>query len=108
MEQLLAMLKDLVREVVREELARERASAEHGRELLTTKEASAVAKVSADTIRAWAKTGRLKVQRVGRQMRINRADLDHALANPGPRNDRDEKLSPQELARRALARVLGD
>jgi excisionase family DNA binding protein len=52
--------------------------------LMSVKDAGAYAKVSTQSIRRWIRTGRLKIYRAGRQIRINEADLV-------------DLLSPQEL-----------
>jgi excisionase family DNA binding protein len=51
---------------------------------MSVKDAGAYAKVSTQSIRRWIRTGRLKIYRAGRQIRINEADLV-------------DLLSPQEL-----------
>ena len=48
-------------------------------EYLSTDDAAAVAGVSAASIRAWAKLGRLTVYKAGRLLRIKRADLEDMM-----------------------------
>ena len=43
--------------------------------LLSIQEAAGYAKVSTQTIRRWIKSGRLKIYRGGRQIRIDESDL---------------------------------
>jgi excisionase family DNA binding protein len=44
-------------------------------ELLTVKEAAAIAKISTQTVRRMIKRGDLKIYRAGHQIRIDRSDL---------------------------------
>jgi excisionase family DNA binding protein len=94
-----AALRELVREVVREELAAEREAKTNGAELLTTTEASVIAKVRPATIREWIAGGVLPARRLGRSLRVSRADLDAALSGPRVRVQ-DKPLGPKEKARR--------
>lgn len=91
-------LRELVRSVVSEELAREREARSSGTELLTTSEASALAKVKPATIRTWIRTGQLRATTVGRSIRIARAELDAVLS--GSIRARNKPLNSVELARR--------
>lgn len=46
--------------------------------LLSVKDAAGYAKVSTQTVRWWIKSGKLKIYRPGRQIRIDESDLiDH-------------------------------
>lgn len=102
---LMSVLRDLVRETVREVLAEERTAASGGAELLTVEECAAIAKVRPATIRTWVKLGQLRACHVGRRLRVTRKDLDGSLT-PGVRAI-DKGASPEERARRAAARALG-
>jgi len=74
-------IRALVREVVREELARARGAdlASGGDDYLSTDEASRVASVAAGTLRRWIREGRLIGHRAGREIRVRRRDLDALL-----------------------------
>lgn len=92
-------LRDLIAQVVREELDR-RAKSSAAPEYLSTKEAAAVAHVASGTIRRWLREGKLIEHRAGRVVRVARADLDRLLHGTRRHND---DLSPEELAARAFA-----
>lgn len=93
-----ALIADEVRRVLREEIGR---LAEHD-EYLSIASAARVAEVTPDTIRAWIREGRLGEHWAGRERRVLRSELERALATPPPRSDSD--VSPEEAARRFLAR----
>lgn len=83
-------LRDMIREVVREEL--ERSQATKGPEpssILTTEEAAVHARRSPETIRDWIKSGRLRaLPRSGRQhYRIQVEELAVAMRAPDPSLD---------------------
>lgn len=87
-------LRAMLRELVREELAKLQAPS-----LMTTAEAAAFAHLTAETLREWIATGKLKASRAGKQYRIARADLEAALA--APRRSRPvTDISPESAARR--------
>jgi excisionase family DNA binding protein len=72
-------LRDLVREVVREELARERLD-RRGDEFLTVRKAAEFAQVSPPTIRRWIKKGWLASHRKGKRLlRVTRSDVKRVL-----------------------------
>lgn len=87
-------LEDMIRAIVREELARVRPDIEPDDDLLSTAQAAAFAKVHEKTIRRWVADGRLQAQHAGRLLRFRRADLEAALAG------NDNKLTPEQLAAR--------
>lgn len=99
-------LRGLVREVVREVLAEERIAQAEGLELLTTAEASMIAKVKPATLRTWIKIGQLKAHHAGRGLRISRSDLASALAPGARKRGAEKRLTPEARARRALERRL--
>lgn len=81
----MAAIKDALREVVREELAKsQRPSAEP--EFLTLDAAADRAACSKGTVRGWLKNGALKSYGVGRIVRIRRLELDELLTK-GERED---------------------
>lgn len=90
-------LEPLVRAVVRAEIEGRQERGDY----MTTTEAAVVARLKPATIREWVKAGRLRAHRIGRLLRITRADLDHAIANPHPKRETTESRARSE-ARRAL------
>jgi excisionase family DNA binding protein len=81
-------LDELVRRLVREEVARQ--LAEHRAASvptwLTVAEAATLARVAAGSVRRWIREGRLPATGSGRLLRIQVADLDRLLAS-GRRRD---------------------
>lgn len=71
------LLEDIVRRVVREEIAVALATVKQDSapDVLTVDEAAAFAKVHHTTIREWVKDGSLSARKPGRRIRINRVDL---------------------------------
>ena len=63
-------------------------------DMLTTREASEVARVTVGSIRRWVRQGRLERHRAGRKLRISRTELEQWLRNPGP----EKELTPEEQA----------
>jgi excisionase family DNA binding protein len=71
-------LEDMIRRIVREELARARAGAAD--EYLDTGAAARLASVTPDTIRKWCRSGKLTEHRAGeRRLRVRRAELEQLL-----------------------------
>lgn len=92
-------LRAIVRDIVREELARARPAATSDPTAhLSTRAAAQHAGVAIGTIRRWIRDGKLRELRAGRHLRVRRADLDVLLA--GERNG--PEVSPEELARQAF------
>ena len=91
-----AHLRELVRAVVREELAREREAAKPA-EYLATARAAEMADVAEGTIRRWIREGRLAGYRAGRVVRVKRSDLEALLG-------RD---ASEEAGAAAYARLFG-
>jgi len=86
-----ALLLDVVREVIREELGARPAS---GDDYLSVARAAEVADVTAGTIRTWMCEGRLARFRAGRELRVRRADLERLLRGEAPGTE----PSPEEAA----------
>jgi excisionase family DNA binding protein len=97
-------LDERIRRVVREELAAARPGPA---ELMTTAEAAGHARVKPATIRDWVRVGRLRAQRVGRHLRVRRADLDAAIEawTRGMRNRESTEARGRREALRALGRA---
>lgn len=74
-------LRDLVREVMREELGVPKTALE--RDLLTYKEAADLVRVGLSTIKRWVATKALKTQGSGRLRRVLAADVRACHANGG-------------------------
>lgn len=70
-------LRDLVRQIVREE----RAADEKRQEYMTTDQAAAFACVSVPSIRRWILQGKLVRYGAGREVRISRAELEARMQN---------------------------
>jgi excisionase family DNA binding protein len=88
------MLRDLVREVVREELAKRQTPS--GPELITAAEFARRRSISKSTVRAAIREGRLEVTRIGRAVRIA---ADAQIGRPGGSARGAER---REAARRKL------
>jgi excisionase family DNA binding protein len=76
-------LDELVRRLVREEVARQLAElrpAQAPPVLLTVAEAAALARVAAGSVRRWIREGRLPATGSGRLLRIAVVDLERLLA----------------------------
>jgi excisionase family DNA binding protein len=88
-----ALLADVAREVVREELAK----LSHHEDYLSPARAASVAEVAPGTIRRWIREGRIAAHHAGRGVRVSRSELERFL-----RTDRRPmiNLSPEELAAR--------
>jgi excisionase family DNA binding protein len=86
-----ALLLDVVREVIREELGARPSTSD---EYLSVARAAEVADVSAGTIRTWMCEGRLTRFRAGRELRVRRADLERLLRGEAPGTE----ASPEEAA----------
>lgn len=78
-----AMLLDVVREVVREELGARPADLE--RELLTYEQAAALASCSASTIKRWVRDGALAASGKGKLRRVRAADVRACLQSDAKR-----------------------
>src|SRR4051794_28140235 len=92
-----ALLTEVAREVIREELAKMPTHEEY----LSTANAAAHAQVAAGTIRRWIRERRLIGYRAGRQVRVRREDLDKLLLS-GPSVNANQ-LTPEQLAQRDFA-----
>lgn len=95
-------LEELIRSIVRDELAKQRdikpANDEAPGEYLSTAEAAELARVSVYTIRRWVKDGELTRHEAGSRVRIRRDELEKFLAcDLVPI---DSKLSIEERVRR--------
>lgn len=88
-------LRELIRNIVRDEVRRAVAELAPRDEYLSTEAASALASVHPDTVRRWIREGKLGEHRAGRELRIGRADLERLLRTGGRRT---EDLSPEEMA----------
>jgi excisionase family DNA binding protein len=86
---------DMVRRIVREELAS--VVAKPPTEYLSTSEAAELARVAPGTIRRWIREERLDRHKAGREVRVKRDQLEQLLrSDRRPAND----LTPEELALR--------
>jgi hypothetical protein len=87
-------LRDLIADLVREEVRRALADATQPGEFLTTADAAQVAKVAQGTIRRWIRDDRLLPRHAGRELR-RWADPD-ALTHESGRGRRER--TPEDLA----------
>lgn len=90
-------LRELVRAVVREELAAARLSDPSHDEFLSPRAAARVADVAPATVRRWVREGKLRKHHAGAHVRVSRAELEALLATPirravDPANDFDESI----------------
>lgn len=89
-------LEDIVRSIVREELARR--DTEPTSAFLSVAEAAAFARVSPGTVRRWIKANELTRHSAGTRVLVDRAELEAFLrCEVVPI---DAKLGPEERARR--------
>lgn len=89
------MLRAMVRDIVREELARAKPAASDATAHLSTRAAARHAGVAMGTIRRWIHDGKLRELRAGRHLRVRRVDVDALLAGEHDGPD----ASPEDLAR---------
>lgn len=95
------MIEDTLRAIVREEIRNalkdalgERTNTSDAARL-TVKEAAAIAKVCDKTVRAWLDDKELTTYRAGRQLRVDRAELETFMAT-GPKHKGEQ--TPEQLA----------
>lgn len=95
-----ALVEDVVRRVVREELAHAVTAPprDHERDYISVRDAARLVGVSANTVRSWFADGLPQCRR-GRVVRILRADLDRFLATKSA-----EPTDPNDYAAEILAR----
>jgi excisionase family DNA binding protein len=115
-ESLRQLVRDTVREVLREELplhanARRNAaplvSAEDG--FLSVTKAAQLADVAPGTIRAWIRAGRLTEQRAGRVLRVSRRELAQFMTGlpTGPSGAETERRAAKLFGLGPLLRPVG-
>lgn len=94
-------LRDMIREVVREEIRAVLVEAK-GEEFLSTDAAAKLAGVEPGTIRRWIRQHRLSDNRAGRMVRVLRSELEAMLrAGRKHANDsRQQRLTPAQRAER--------
>ncbi len=93
-------MRSAVREALKSDVAPARPA-----DRLTVNEAAAIARVSAKTVRNWLAAGEIKTYRAGRQLRVDRADLDRFMA-AGPKSKAGVE-TPEQLAVLAFRRQGG-
>lgn len=94
-------IEELIRKIVREELAQALSSTSSTEgEYITPARAAEIASVSPVTIRRWVADGKLPHVRAGRGVRVLRADLEKLLHDGAAKVANEDDLSPEELARR--------
>lgn len=104
-----AALQTLVRTIVRQELAALDPPDPVVREYLSTRDAAALAAVSQGTVRRWIREGRLQACGAGREIRVQREELETLMhsgrrcSKPGP----TDLGTIEALATRELDRVYG-
>lgn len=91
-------LRDLIADVVREEVKRALADVMRPDEYLSTRRAAAFAEVAPGTVRRWIREGRLVGHKAGRVVRVKRSDLEDML-KVGSRPHAND-ATPEEMARR--------
>lgn len=91
-------LEQIIRRIVREELAAAANDQAPTTEYLSTTEAAALARVTPGTIRRWIRAGELTRHEAGAHVRVRRDELEAFLrCDVVPI---DKNLSPEERARR--------
>lgn len=96
-------LRGLVRDIVRDELARAK-SAIAGEEYLSPEHAARVADVAPATIRRWVREGKLSRHAAGAHVRVVRSELEQLLATPVRQRDtKPASTSITDIVRRRIA-----
>ena len=97
-------LREIVAELVRDEIRRSAPSASVEDGYITTRKAAELAAVHPATIRRWIADGRLPTRQVGSparpRFRVLRSDLDRVL---GTQPAKPKQMTPEERARRDFA-----
>ncbi len=99
--QLIEMVTDALRTVVREEFGR--AAPGVAEEFLSVAQAARLAGIAAGTIRAWMMEGKLRRYHAGRVLRVKRSELEQLLSEP-PVKAKVAERSPEEEALVAFER----
>lgn len=94
-------LEDMVRKIVRDELARLAPKEPANDGYLSTEAAAEFADVAVATIRRWVREGKLPEHRAGRRVRVLKSELSQLL-DGGRRPTKRAKLSPEERAAQIL------
>lgn len=89
-------LREMIRDVVREELARDRETRSPRAEFVSTTTAARIADVTAHTVRRWIREGRLVAHGTGGRLRVRRSDVERLLGEGASGGD----LTPEQMARR--------
>lgn len=98
-EQALAkLLEEVVRRVVREELA----ARNDGDQYLSTESAARLVDVEPETIRDWIAEGLLTRYHAGRRVRVKRSELEQLLAKG---RESEERKTPEDLAARTFRKL---
>jgi excisionase family DNA binding protein len=93
-------LRELVKSMVHDEVARVLVERDRATEYLSTAEAAERARVTTRTIRRWIDDKRLAACRAGREIRVRASDLD-ALLRGGDAEGADmERMAAEIVARR--------
>lgn len=98
------IVREEMRAVVTEEMKKAPPSSST-EERLTIKEAAMIAKVSEKTVRNWLSADHLTTYHAGRQLRVDRAQLDAFMAAGPKRSTEDD--TPERLAILAFRRQAG-
>lgn len=91
------VLKELIRQIVREEIAAARLPGNHAG-YMSVADAARHAQVDPRTIRRWMDEGRLTRYEAGRERRVSLDELEK-LMRPGGKA-RSKELTPEEMAER--------
>lgn len=78
-----SLIRDEVRAVVREELAKLELGRPVAQEFLSPETAATLTETSASTIRSWLREGRLRTYHAGRLVRVRRDELEALLSSAG-------------------------
>ena len=97
-----ALVREALRDVIREELPKLQAPAAPAAVFLTTARAAEVAGVKPDTICSWVKAGRLARHGTSRRLLVRQDELQRFLAGGAAGDQEDDALEES-----AVERILG-
>lgn len=85
-------LEDMVRKIVRDELAKVKPANDETTGFMSVAEAAAFARVSVYTIRRWVKQGALTRHEAGTRIIVKREELEKLLESDEPRDSIEDRV----------------
>jgi excisionase family DNA binding protein len=85
-------LEDMVRRIVRDELAKQSPANDEASGFLSVAEAAAFARVSVYTIRRWVKQGQLKRHDAGSRILVKHDELQRLLESDAPSDSIEDRV----------------